>query len=70
MSCHIDSGIVYNPINKADTGWAMRLAHVFEKALRMDGRTDGPGVGRMEGHALMKRCVGVHKISVKRILSL
>ena len=26
--------------NKADTGYKMRLAHVFEKALRTYGRTD------------------------------
>ena len=27
--------------NKADTGYKMRLARVFEKALRTYGRTDG-----------------------------
>ena len=36
-------------MNKADTGYKMRLARVFEKALRTYGRTDGRTNGRMDG---------------------
>ena len=39
--------------NKADTGYKMRLARVFEKALRTYGRTDG--------QTLLQRCVGASK---------
>ena len=34
--------------NKAETGYRMRLARIFE-ALRMDGRTDGWTDGRTDG---------------------